>query len=783
MTRRRLVLSIAGGLACAAALLYFTSSTWRADRFRERIQVALQNSLHRPVKIGGKVQYSLFGGPGFAVDEVTIGDAPEFGTEPLAYVTRLEGRLGLMSLLSRDWQFSSLRLIEPSLNLAQDDHGSWNIQPLIEQRRSTVIPIEVRDARINFRGDGRKKSPFYLTNARADVSVSDGDQRVVAWSFEAQPARTDKGEQGFGQFSGSGKWQNGQLTLDVQLERSAISELVTLTQGQSYGVQGFLASRMHFSGPPHALAVNGQMQLEDVNRWASFLPQSANARFPFRGTIDLPGQNIDLRTTQPGAAALPLAFQLKGKEIWRQPRWATIFTLHELPLSSVMPVARRLGQNMPEALQMQGVLTGVVSYSSGTGLQGEVEASKVSLQISRSEPFSAEKAQVLLNGSNIQVQPVELANKAGRTIQLSAEYRTALPALAISMKGESLPIADLQTALDSLGVRSVPILRQCNGGFWSGTAEYLLASAPLGKWIGDGVLKGASITLPGSSEPVQVRRAAVTIDGDRVVVSGLDAKLGALDLQGEYRYEPDAPRPHLLKMFVPTADAAEIERLFVPANRKPRGFFARTLRFGDEPIPTRIVPLIDGTIRIGRLRFGAEEFEDAQSRLVFEHAKLEFPNVSAKYHGSPIAGAFTADVTGDNPVYHVHARAQKWRWRNGLWDIEGDWDTTGAGPDLLTNLHAAGTFQGKGGDLAPDLPPIRAASGAFEYQQRKGEPALRLKDLQLTVGRDVYHGEGTADWPGRIDAQLESDSSHLHLAGTTSPWRVRNVPADTAVRH
>src|ERR1035441_10015961 len=49
-----------------------------ADRFGQRLQASLGRSLGRQVEIG-KVHFSLFKGPGFSVDSVTIYEDPAIG--------------------------------------------------------------------------------------------------------------------------------------------------------------------------------------------------------------------------------------------------------------------------------------------------------------------------------------------------------------------------------------------------------------------------------------------------------------------------------------------------------------------------------------------------------------------------------------------------------------------------------------------------------------------------------------------------------------------------------
>jgi len=59
-----------------------------ADGYRERAQAALEKALGRKVEIG-EVRFRLLPTPGLAISNVTIGEDPGIGAEPVAYVTTL----------------------------------------------------------------------------------------------------------------------------------------------------------------------------------------------------------------------------------------------------------------------------------------------------------------------------------------------------------------------------------------------------------------------------------------------------------------------------------------------------------------------------------------------------------------------------------------------------------------------------------------------------------------------------------------------------------------------
>src|SRR5271156_5352041 len=77
----------------------FAAPKVSANRFRPRIQAALEAALNRPVHLGA-VHLNLFTGPGFTVDDVLIDDAPGAGIEPFAHVEQMQARIRWLSLFS-----------------------------------------------------------------------------------------------------------------------------------------------------------------------------------------------------------------------------------------------------------------------------------------------------------------------------------------------------------------------------------------------------------------------------------------------------------------------------------------------------------------------------------------------------------------------------------------------------------------------------------------------------------------------------------------------------------
>ncbi len=176
-----------GGLAISfIAVLGIVAPFINAAHFSQGIQAALEESLGRKVDFE-KAYYRLFPLPGFSLEKVTIHEDPRYGLEPFAYAASLEARLRIDKLLFGQIRFTSLRLVEPSLNLVKRDDGTWNVVELIGRLSAprrlplNLFPtIEVSDGRIDFKF-GIRKTTFYIRES--DISIY--PKRSGTWAFDS----------------------------------------------------------------------------------------------------------------------------------------------------------------------------------------------------------------------------------------------------------------------------------------------------------------------------------------------------------------------------------------------------------------------------------------------------------------------------------------------------------------------------------------------------------------------------------------------------------------------
>ena len=383
-----------------------------AAYFSQGIRTALEESLGRQVDFE-KVYYRLFPLPGFSLEKVTIHEDPRYGLEPFAYAESLQARLRIDKLLLGQIRFTSLRLVEPSLNLVKRDDGTWNVVELIGRlsapRRlplNLVPAIEVSDGRIDFKF-GTRKTTLYITEA--DISIYPERSGKVGIQFSGSPARTDRAGNGFGHLRGNVNWymnppdeKANQLEADVTLDPSNLSELTTLIEGHDIGVHGRISSRAHIAGPAADLGVTGELNLEDVHRW-DLLPSSGEEwRVNYSGSVDLHKHRLALQTLpQHSGDAVPVTLQVHVNEFLTSPAWSILATLQKAPVQPLVPLGRRMGLALPAGLEMNGSLDGVVGYSNASGLAGGIAISNAVAKLPNIPTLRSASANVQISNENI----------------------------------------------------------------------------------------------------------------------------------------------------------------------------------------------------------------------------------------------------------------------------------------------------------------------------------------------------------------------------------------------
>jgi AsmA family len=749
----------------------------RADRLRPRIQAALEAALNRPVHITSAVHLNLFTGPGFSVDDVLIDDDPAAGIEPFAHVESLRARVRLTSLFAGHLAFSSLYLDSPSVNLVKMPSGSWNIQPLLEHsspsnspHQHTVPDIQIRDGRLNFKF-GDTKSVFYISGA--DVDIYPNERGDVVIRFSGAPARTDHGSLGLGQLSARGLLHSGpdgedQLNMGFRLERTAILEVARLFNGRDLGVHGFAVANARLAGPLSKIGITGDLNITDVHRWDLMPPKGEGWTLNYRGQLDMRAHQLEVETVAPEGQVAPVSVKLRLADYLAKPKWAAGITFHDLPAASLVETARHMGAPFPAGMQLDGKVEGGVGYSNERGWQGKLALESASIKFPQAASAEFASAAVLFSNDRISFGPAAVQMENGQSADIEGEYALDNSHAALKITTHQLTIAEVQSSAEHvISAPPIPLLEKLRQGTWKGWIAFDRTGEQPGVWSGEYDLQNAIIEIPGLAAPLRFISASVEMKNSGIHINRIRAQVGAVKLDGDYRYDPDAGRPHRIRIAIPELQLAELERLMLPTLRRSEGFLARTFR--KETLPQWLRDReVDGAIQVDSLLNGDSPMGELHAHLVWDGPSILLSNVDCRLGDMHAIGKITLNLDKRAPFYHLAGNIENLDYRNGQLDIDGELDTTGIAENLLLNIRSQGTFEGRDIELGPDT-QVQEIAGSYRVAPASGIPRLTLTNLQVAQGTDTLSGQGSSQPDGHIVLDLTTGRKQIRLTGMLLP--------------
>jgi hypothetical protein len=806
------IFKIVLGLALLYAFAVFYGPRVTATRYEADLKRELERVLGRTVEFRD-VRYSFYPSPGLSAKNLVIHESPTFGIEPLAYVGEIRVGVRWLPLLAGRLECSSVRLDDASLNIARTEEAGWNFAVFLSQitaglKRGAHAPaIQIRDGRINFR-DGLRKSPFFLNSVDLDIAAPDAPGGELSWTYEASPARTDRSEQGFGRLSGTGAWRstagrNGILDIDLELERSVISEVAILITGGDPGVQGRLSSRAHFSGPLDKVELRGTLRLGDLQRPSLFGVRGRDWSVPYEGVLNLNAQTIEVSTVAPkDGAALPVNFRLTAQEFYTRPAWKAQFLLDGLPASTLLEVATRLGSRIPPALSVDGTLNGSFDFGSASPAAGEIELRNGALRIGQNGPYRIEPAKFSLAGSEISLQPATLTpatltSASGGASGIEGEWDVSTSRLAIRSSLRQSSLKDIRQALAAFsGLPAIPGVDACAEGTLDGDLRFertaddaTPASAgpglpqdtdPAAHWSGSLRVSGLQCAVDGSTDPLRIERGQIAISGSAWHLRRATGHLGALawsgEASGDASGQPPAVQPIRFAVSTGTLLAADVERLFRPTLAYTEGLLERTLSFRKIPPPPWLAARRwEGRVTAAEFEIAGEKYTKFNAHVLWNGASIDLADLSALQSGGLISGRGSVRAGPAGPVYRLRGVVDSLNWE-GHGTVEGEFGLTasGFGGDLLDSLNLTGQVASRRLEMAGETFDQVAAD--FDYDGARQASRLRLSGVTALVDGAPLVGAGGSAGDNRWHAELGSGARVFKLSGTFPPFRLENDP-------
>jgi hypothetical protein len=665
---------------------------------------------------------------------------------------------------------SSIRLDEASINLTKsgpaEQWGKWNFSSFVNPSAIQNAPaIHVRNSRIHFKF-GDTKNVFYLTETDLDLSPTvTGDWKIAC---SGRPARSDRPARGFGSFTARGRWYRdvSRVDLDVQVDHTNLGEVTALIGGQDAGVHGSFSSRLHIAGPLQNLGITGRLDLADVHRWDMLPGNSQGWTLWLGGRLDLIRQQLELHSSTPGNATLPLAVHFRATDYLSQPHWAVSLNWNRFPVGPILELARHMGAQLPPKLQLAGTMDGAVGYSGQGSLQGAIAFHDGALTIPDSPALRFEQANLVFYGGHAHLSPAVVSNGEKEQARLEGDYAFDPQTLDLTISTDGMDVRSLRA---QVSLASVPCLEQFTSGNWKGELRYHRDPEEAG-WTGGFSLADATISVPGLVHPLLIASAAVQLDGSRVAVERMAAQAGSLAFAGEYRYEPGSTKPHRLRLRAGSWEAAELEAELMPTLRRNTNLIERAL---GRPMVTEWLRQrsLDGTVQIDDFVVAGAHLENFRGHFLWDVARVQVDGIQTRLDTALLTGKLDVNLRGSRPNYKLTAKAKGVGWQSGKVDVEAVLDTFGTGTQLLTNLNVDGTFSGSNLDFA-GFGPLRTAAGTYNLSWWQSGPRLRLSSLNLRTEDDIYTGRGATQEDGRLLVVLTSGAKEMRMTGTLAKLKV-----------
>lgn len=319
-------------VALALAGLAVFAALFDPNDYRDRVAALVRAETGRELVLAGPLELSFF--PWLAVEaqNVSLGNAPGFGPEPMLRVRRMVVGLQLLPLLSGELRVGDVRLDGLELFLARDVEGRRNWDDLTKGGEPAGTARDSRPAGDGASEPASSEGAFRLTDASVD-GVHAGDVRLV-WDDRKTDTRYE--------FSG-GSLEVGAVRYGAPLDlRAAFDFRLTAPEMRGrFRVAGNLAfdlEREQYAVPRLTLAVNAEGEALPGGRLEASLALEQVRADLERGTASASAFTLQGYGAQ-------VSGSLSGRELFTAPAASGVL---ELQRCNAREVLTSLGLPVPE---------------------------------------------------------------------------------------------------------------------------------------------------------------------------------------------------------------------------------------------------------------------------------------------------------------------------------------------------------------------------------------------------------------------------------------------------
>lgn len=738
---RRRVRNITIALLLLGLAAWIVPSYLSAERYRRRLQAGLERALHRPVRFKTS-SFRLLPRPGFSIAEVEVDEDPDFGAEPFVRVDHIDCDLRWHSLWRSRLDFARLHLDHPNFNIVLNPRGEWNVEKLLLQSGVTAptgasaggkppvaaqLDLDAIDARINFQV-GPNKKPFALTDVQARLQI-DPSQRRVQFKITASPVRSDLTIPTPGPVEADGTWMpgadlSGPIDARLRARGALLYDWIPVVTGKNPQLYGVMDSDVHLLGSLPDLTVEGETHLTQLHRWGESPPSDPMPwTLRFRGRLVRGRERVQVESLEASFADSHLHVSGSVDNLQSSPQLDLVVSLERSRLEDVMAVVRRLWPNAGP-WNLKGRVDAMLAIQGPWKERrygGFVGARQVSLETpSGSFPLSEIAVRISDRGAILAPVQITLAPRVALSAQGAVNRTNPGPRYELQLAAKGVPLHDAVTFGRGLGIHALQEIDATG----SATASIHLAGSawPLARPIltARAEIRAARLLIPGLTEPLNLPRASLQINGDQINADPVVAVLGTSVFNAKLVHHGGRANPWSFDL---RANSLKLEQGAL-------WFDALGLR--------RPVPLLE---RLPGLSSFAARREAAAQILASLNAEGRFATPALSYRGitlNDFQGNF--EIAGRT----IRMRTAEFRADGGRGEAEGAADFTNSPPLLSARVSLAGVSVQS---LTARLPgPVRDLRGSVNAtgnlrtrglareelaENLSGQLGLRIKDMSF----------------------------------------------------
>lgn len=695
---RKLAIAIAIIVVLVVGILLALPHIVDVNQYRGQIQSELQQRLGRPVQLGvlslGVFPVRVQAG------NVVIGDDPNFHSNvPFAQVAQLDLSVKLLPLLSKNIEINSIELKRPKVELIRNAQGVWNFSTIgnapVAPGNAPVRPPQ-QPGKQPSQPAPSESSKFSL----AKLQITDGQIAVTDYQKHQSRALYDhidatledyapgkpfsldlaahlpgSGSQTVG-LKGSGGPTNSADLAATPFKGTLKLDEVSLSGAQKFlnsqalaGTDAVISGSADFANANNNMSASGSLKLDNA------VIHGVQVGYPITADFDVT-DNLSTDVIQARKCALKLGstpLSINGTFNTR-PTPAVVDMNLSTSNASIQDAARlaaAMGIAFSPNAKIAGNVTANIHAQGPTdklAFNGNMSARNLDMS-GKDIPQPVRVPSIELTMTPQQIQSNNFTATSGSTslaVQMTAtQYTTAAPNVDATLKTINGKVNELLGIAKAYGVSAVEGMSGSGNITLDVHATGPIKNTDAMRFSGSGALQSASLTMPGWTQPLNVRNANIQFTQNSMNLTNVAASLGSTNATGNLSMANfQAPR----LTFALSADKLNVTELqkitggaAQSAPAKKRASADWSLLPSADAAPAAQPSMMQtatgsGTIAVGTLQYEQTVLSNVRSNVTLNRGVIQLNPLSTQIYGGQANGSITMDTRPATSTYAVNAK-------------------------------------------------------------------------------------------------------------------------------